>query len=63
MECRDYRAFVVEGEAREIGIISNIEKVIMKNTNFKIIVLPAKMNLYMLWNRLKQDNFETDIIG
>ena len=58
----DYKAFIVEGEAREPLIIDNISKVFFSHGNFKIITLPAGQNIYMLWKRLKEDDFETDII-
>lgn len=59
---KDYKAFIVEGEAREPQVIDNISKVFFKNGNFKIITLPAGENIYMLWKKLKSDNFDTDII-
>ena len=62
MADRDYKAFIVEGEAREPLIIDNISKVFFAHGNFKIITLPAGQNIYMLWKRLKEDDFETDII-
>ena len=40
MADRDYKAFIVEGEAREPQIIDNISKV-FSHGNFKIITLPA----------------------
>lgn len=62
MADRDYKAFIVEGEAREPLIIDNISKVFFVHGNFKIITLPAEQNIYMLWKRLKEDDFDTDII-
>lgn len=62
MADKDYKAFIVEGEAREPLIIDNISKVFFQHANFKIITLPAGQNIYMLWKRLKEDNFDTDII-
>ncbi len=59
---KDYKAFIVEGEAREPLIIDNISKVFFAHENFKIITLPAGENIYMLWKKLKEDDFETDII-
>ena len=59
---RDYKAFIVEGEAREPLIIDNISKVFFGYGNIKIITLPAGQNIYMLWKKLKDDDFETDII-
>ena len=62
MADKDYKAFIVEGEAREPLIIDNISKVFFTHANFKIITLPAGQNIYMLWKKLKEDDFDTDII-
>ena len=62
MDDKDYKAFIVEGEAREPLIIDNISKVFFAHGNFKIITLPAGENIYMLWKKLKADDFDTDII-
>ena len=59
---KDYKAFIVEGESREPLIIDNISKVFFSHSNFKIITLPVSQNIYMLWKKLKLDDFETDII-
>lgn len=58
MADKDYKAFIVEGEAREPQIIDNISKVFFRHGNFKIITLPAGENIYMLWKRLKADDFD-----
>lgn len=62
MADRAYKAFIVEGEAREPLIIDNISKIFFKHGNFKIITLPAGENIYMLWKKLRADDFDTDII-
>lgn len=62
MNDKDYKVFIVEGEAREPLIIDNISKVFFRNVKFKIITLPAGQNIYMLWKKLKEDDFDTDII-
>ncbi|MBR1634997.1 MAG: hypothetical protein IJ682_08070 [Lachnospiraceae bacterium] len=62
MADRDYKAFIVEGEVREPQIIDNISKVFFAHGDFKIITLPAEENIYMLWKKLKADDFDTDII-
>ena len=62
MADRDYKAFIVEGEARKPLIIDNISKVFFQHGNFKIITLPAGENIYMLWKKLKEDDFDTDIL-
>ena len=62
MPDNDYKAFIVEGEAREPQVIDNISRVFFNRGNFKIITLPAGENIYMLWKKLKDDDFDTDII-
>lgn len=62
MDDRDYKAFIVEGEFREPQIIDNISKKFFNHGNCKLIPLPAGENIYMLWKKLKNDNFDTDII-
>ena len=57
----DYKAFIVEGEAIEPLIIANISKVFFNHGNFESITLPAGENIYMLWKKLKDDDFDTDI--
>ncbi len=59
---KDCKVFIVEGEAREPLIIANISKIFFAHGNVKIITLPAGQNIYMLWKRLKEDEFDTDII-
>ena len=41
MADKDYKAFIVEGEAREPQVIDNISKVFFKHGNFKVITFPA----------------------
>ena len=62
MADKDYKAFIVEGEVREPQVIDNISKVFFTHGNFKIITLPAGENIYMLWKKLKADDFDTVII-
>ena len=57
MADRDYKVFIVEGEAREPLIIDNISKVFFSHGNIKIITLPVGENIYMLWKKLKADDF------
>lgn len=42
MADKDYKAFIVEGEAREPQVIDNISKVFFKHGNLKIITLPGR---------------------
>lgn len=62
MADKDYKAFIVEGEAREPQIIDNISKIFFSHANYTVITLPAGENIYMLWKQLKADDFDTDII-
>lgn len=54
MADKDYKAFVVEGEAREPQVIDNISKVFFKHGKLKIITLPAGENIYMLWKNSRR---------
>lgn len=62
MADKDYKAFIVEGEAREPRIIDNISGIFFSHGNYTVITLPAGENIYMLWKQLKDDDFDTDII-
>lgn len=55
-------AIIVEGQSREPVILSNMETVFFRNVEFEIIHLMAQQNIYMLWQRLKDDDFQTDLI-
>ncbi len=62
MADKDYKVFIVEGEAREPQIIDNISKIFFSHGNYTVITLPVGENIYMLWKQLKADDFDTDII-
>lgn len=51
---------LVEGERREPEIIRNLQNTFFRNSNIRIFTLPAKMNIHMLYEKLKKDEFETD---
>ena len=57
-----YTAFILEGEAQEPRIIENMKRCYFRDERFKIITLPAEENIYMLWKKMKSDDFETDVI-
>ncbi|MCQ2511792.1 MAG: hypothetical protein MJ092_00140 [Lachnospiraceae bacterium] len=60
---KDLIAIIVEGESYEKGIIKNIEKVFpLGRQIYEVFTLPAGQNIYMLWKKMKEDEFETDII-
>ena len=48
MADKDYKAFIVEGEVREVQIIDNISKIFFLHGNYTVITLPAGENIYML---------------
>ena len=62
MADKDYKVFIVEGEAREPQIIDSISKIFFSHGNYTVITLPAGENIYMLWKQLKADDFDTDVI-
>ena len=62
MKRMNYKVFIVEGEEREVRIIKNLKANFFKNGESLIITLPAGQNIYMLWKKMKKDEFETDII-
>ena len=62
MADKDYKAFIVEGEAREPQIIDNISKIFFSHGNYTVITLPAGENIYMLWKQLKADDFDTEFL-
>ena len=49
MADKDYKVFIVEGEAREPQIIDNISKIFFSHGNYTVVMLPAGENIYMLW--------------
>lgn len=56
-------AIIVEGDARELVIVNNLNSVFFNNNQqIKVIQFPAGQNIYILWKQLKEDDFDTDII-
>ena len=55
--------FIVEGERRDYRFVNNMTDIFL-NGKYKteIINVPAEQNLYMLYQILKEDNFDTDLI-
>ena len=58
------KLFIVEGENRDFRFIERMTKQFFSRGKFesKIINVPAAQNIYMLYNTLVKDNFETDLI-
>lgn len=56
-------AFIYEGEKAEHRLIDNLcVNFFEMQAEISIIAFPAAGNIYMLWSRLKDDDFETDVI-
>lgn len=55
--------FIVEGEKKDYRFIEEMTNCFFKGKYLaRIINIPAKKNIYMLYNKLKEDDFETDIV-
>lgn len=55
--------FVVEGAKREMDAFSNLASVFFNDKSDVIAIpVPADMNIYMLYDVMKKDGFETDIV-
>ncbi len=60
---KEYIVTISEGEIAEKKIIKNIQdNFFNESTKKELIILPFKTNIYALYNTLKRDDFETDII-
>ena len=55
-------AFVIEGNKTEPQIIYNIKEYFFKGLDVVPIILPNATNIYTLWEKIKEDDEETDII-
>ena len=57
------KLFVVEGENREVRFINLIINTFLQGKfAAKVITLSAAQNIYMLYQILKEDDFETDLV-
>lgn len=57
------KCFVVEGEDRDYRFVDGMVKTFFKGKYEALtITLPAEQNIYMLYEKLKADGFETDLI-
>lgn len=55
-------ALIYEGVKTEENLFHNLQNTFFNNRAELIIVtLPADGNIYMLWNRLREDQFETEL--
>lgn len=58
-ECK---LIILEGKVREVDIFEHMEKFFFRKEKIKYINLPAEQNIYMLWQKLKADEFQTDLV-
>lgn len=57
-------AIIYEGEKTEENLFKNISRHFFADrADIMIMTLPAAGNLYMLWTKLQEDDFETDVIS
>ena len=57
------KIFVVEGEDRDLRILNSLIRGFFKGKyEAQIISLPASQNIYMLYNIMRKDGFESDIV-
>lgn len=57
-------ALIYEGVKTEENLFRNLqENFFDEKAELVIMTLPADGNIYMLWNRLREDDFETDVIS
>ncbi|MCM1112091.1 MAG: hypothetical protein NC399_02430 [Muribaculum sp.] len=55
--------FIYEGIKAEEDLLSNMYKIFFSSrVDVSIINCPADGNIYMLWSRLKKDEFETNVV-
>lgn len=58
------KLFIVEGEHRDYRFVNELTRCFFSRGKHdsRIINLPASQNLYMLYQKLAEDDFETDIV-
>lgn len=57
------KLFIVEGESRDYRFVKEMTKCFLKGRyKTKVINLPAAQNIYMLYQKLAEDDFETDVV-
>lgn len=57
------KLFIVEGEVKEKRIIEELTRCFFKGKNeAKIVSVSTAQNIYMLYDKLKEDRFDTDVV-
>lgn len=55
--------FVVEGEKRDYRVADEMTRCFMTGRHkVKVINLPAPQNIYILYSKLREDDFDTDVV-
>lgn len=55
--------FIYEGIKTEENLLNNMSQIFFSSTaDISILHCPADGNIYMLWTRLKKDDFETNVV-
>ena len=55
--------FIVEGEARDRRFANEMKQCFLRpRDDLRVVCLPASQNIYMLYQRLAADDFETDVV-
>jgi hypothetical protein len=56
--------FIVEGEKRDYRFVEEMKRCFLSKGRHQVSVinLPASRNIYMLYEKLREDDFETDVV-
>ena len=56
--------FIYEGVKAEENLLNNMVRIFFSSkTDVFILNCPAEGNIYMLWARMKKDEFNTDVVN
>ncbi len=55
--------FIVEGESRDLRFAEKMKDLFLKGRDdLRVICLPAAQNIYMLYERLAEEDFDLDVV-
>lgn len=61
--CKPVMLFIVEGEDRDLRFATEMSRCFMETRDdVRVVYLPAGKNIYMLYDQLVRDEFETDVV-
>ena len=55
-------AIITEGRTREPQYFSSLKSLFFPSSELDVICLPSEGTIYALWKKLKEDEFQTDLI-